>query len=222
MENLIIKNLLEQVQRLTDENNMLKEKLSLKELPVQNITEETSLSIANETQRSSPKSITEETPENIYISIEHMITEKYTDALNLDEFEIVLKSRVTEFDMLDCLDKNVKDVIIDILTRELSNKQLRPIHKNKYYVVKINNEWVKKEYFDFHIILKRLINIVINTMILKLFGLKKMPGYVDGGSRVHSYKHYKFDYDEFKIKLLGDLNHQVISKAIGNRLHINL
>jgi len=222
MENLIIKNLLEQVQRLTDENNMLKEKLSLKELPVQNITEETSLSIANETQRSSPKSITEETPENIYISIEHMITEKYTDALNLDEFEIVLKSRVTEFDMLDCLDKNVKDVIINILTRELSNKQLRPIHKNKYYVVKINNEWVKKEYFDFHIILKRLINIVINTMILKLFGLKKMPGYVDGGSRVHSYKHYKFDYDEFKIKLLGDLNHQVISKAIGNRLHINL
>ena len=222
MENLIIKNLLEQVQRLTDENNMLKEKLSLKELPVQNITEETSLSIANETQRSSPKSITEETPENIYISIEHMITEKYTDALNLDEFEIVLKSRVTEFDMLDCLDKNVKDVIINILTRELSNKQLRPIHKNKYYVVKINNEWVKKEYFDFHIILKRLINIVINTMILKLFGLKKMPGYVDGGPRVHSYKHYKFDYDEFKIKLLGDLNHQVISKAIGNRLHINL
>jgi len=222
MENLIIKNLLEQVQRLTDENNMLKEKLSLKELPVQNITEETPSSSPTNIDEETSKIITRETPENIYISIEHMITEKYTDALNLDEFEIVLKSRVTEFDMLDCLDKNVKDVIIDLLTRELSNKLLRPIHKNKYYVVKINNEWVKKEYFDFHIILKRLINIVINTMILKLFGLKKMPGYVDGGSRVHSYKHYKFDYDEFKIKLLGDLNHQVISKAIGNRLHINL
>jgi hypothetical protein len=209
MENLIIKNLLEQVQRLTDENNMLKEKLCMKESsPI--IYEETA------------PTIIKETPANIYVSIEQMITEKYTDALNIDEFEAILKTKVTENDLFDCIYKNLKDITIDILTRELSNKENRPIHKNKYYVVKINNEWCKKEYFDFNKIIKRLVNIVNYGLMSQLHMIKKKPEYINGGAGTHSYKNHKFDCDELKLILLADLNLQVISKTVGDRLHINL
>ena len=206
MENLIIKNLLEQIERLTEENNRLKQNVIINENNI----------IINE------NNIIKEIPDNRYMSIEEMIQEKYTSSLNIDDFELLLKIKIVENDIFDCLYKNIKDVIINVLTRELSNKEQRPLHKNKYFIVKIGDEWIKKEYFDFDKIIKRLINIITHTILSKLYLLKKSSNYIDAGAGIHTYKHHRFDYDDLKLKILEDVNHQAISKIIGDKLHINL
>ena len=198
MENLIIKNLLEQIEKLTEENNRLK----------QNIINE--------------PNIIKEIPDNRYMSIEEMIQEKYTSSLNIDEFELLLRTKIVENDIFDCLHKSIKDVIINVITRELSNKEQRPLHKNKYFIVKIGDEWVKKEYFEFDKIMKRLINIVNHGIMTKLCLLKKTTDYIDAGPGIHTYKHHRFDYDDLKLRIFEDVNYQAISKIIGDRLHINL
>lgn len=215
MENLIIQNLLEQVEKLKEENRkLIEENTRLKngqnEMPIikENITKEII--------------ITKEIPENKYLTIEDMVNEKYQNSMSINEFETYLKSKITEADLFECLYKEVQVVVIDILTRELSNKELRPIHKNKYYVVKIGDTWVKKEHYDFEKIIKRLINIAVHTMNVIFINLRKTELYINGGSSVHKYKHYSFDREEFTIKLMDDLNNQVVSKTIGNRIHINL
>jgi hypothetical protein len=209
MENLIIKNLLDQIEKLNEENKRLTE---------ENVKLRNNIDIDLKTNDVE----TREVVENKYSSIEDMISEKYCNAININDFEVLLKSKITEKDLFDCLYKNVKDVVVDVLTRELSNKEIRPLHKNKYYIVKTGDVWFKQEYFDFDKIVKRLINIVVHTMMSILYKLRKSKDYINGGSGIHAYKDYRFDYDEFKLKVLEDLNHQSISKLIGNRLHVNL
>lgn len=214
MENLIIQNLLEQVEKLKEENRkLIEENTRLKngqnEIPIikENIIKE---------------NIIKETPENKYVSIEDLVGEKYQNAMSISEFETYLKSKITEADLFECLYKEVQVVVIDVLTRELSNKEIRPIHKNKHYVVKIGDTWIKKEHYDFDKIIKRLINIVVHTMNVIFIGLKKTENYINGGAGLHKYKHYSFDREEFTLKLMDDLNNQVVSKTLGNRIHINL
>lgn len=209
MENLIIQNLLEQVEKLKQENKKL-------------IEENTRLKNGQNEIPIIKENIIKETPENKYVSIEDLVGEKYQNAMSISEFETYLKSKITEADLFECLYKEVQVVVIDVLTRELSNKEIRPIHKNKHYVVKIGDTWIKKEHYDFDKIIKRLINIVVHTMNVIFISLRKTELYINGGAGLHKYKHYSFDREEFSIKLMDDLNNQVISKTIGNRIHINL
>ena len=210
MENLIIKNLLEQVEKLTEENKKLIEennKLKSGE-KTENITD----NITNNT----------ELIRYHYSSIEELANDKYKDSMSIEDFETYIKDKVTENDLINCIYKSLQVVIIEILTRELSDKNIRPLHKNKYYIVKSGDQWIKKEYFDFQKIIKRLNNIVSFCLTSTFFKIKKTADYYNGGSSSHSYKDHKFDADELSIKLMDEINHIAIAKPIGNLLHINL
>jgi len=214
MENLIIKNLLEQVEKLTEENKkLIEENNSLKNNGA--ITN----NITNNTPNTSNEIII---VKNHYSSIEELANEKYKDSMSIEDFEVYIRDKVVESDLINCIYKSQQTVIIDILTRELSNKDIRPLHKNKYYVVKSGDEWIKKEYYDFQKIIKRLNNIVSFCLTSTYGKIKKSSEYYNGGSASHSYKGHRFDADELCSKLMDEINHPAISKPIGNLLHINL
>lgn len=207
MENLIIQNLLEQIEKLKEENKKLTEENNrLKNNTEECIIKETPQPIIKEKYKS----------ENM---LKIIADEKFTNPLNINEFEILLKTKITENDLFDCVNKDLKDVVINVLTRELSNIDIRPIHKNNYYVIRIDDEWVNKTNFDFNKAIKRLINIVVHTMGSIFINLKKTVGYKGG---VLKYKMHNIDVDNFTVKIMDDINYNVVYKSISNFLHIKL
>lgn len=216
MENQIILNLLEQIKKLTDENCELKmENFRLKENMMQ-----------APVIVQPPREVIVQAPVEVnhthYDCLENLVMEKYKNSMSIKDFEDFLKTTVTENDVFDCINKNVHDVITNVLIRELSNKDIRPIHKNKYYLVKNNNEWVKKEYFDYDLVIKRFNNIVSYGLVMIFNKIKNSKDCNQSGSNFHKYKNYTFDINEMTINLMNELNHKSISKKISNIIHVNL
>jgi len=232
MESLIIQNLLEQVKKLTEENKILIEEN--KRLKLKGDAEDSDDADSDDSKDGDSDNDDEIIQDsqlcmknNISLE-ERFINKTYLTSMNNNEFEVFIKQSITEADLFNCIDKPIFDVIIDILNRELSNKDIRPFHAIKYnknvyyYLVKIDDKWIKKEYYDFNLFFKRLNNIISHTMSIILYKLKKSKKYKNGGSGTHKYGDYQFDYDCLISNLMTEIKHTSISKKLTRMLQIKL
>jgi hypothetical protein len=236
MENLIIKNLLEQIEKLTEENKkLIKENKLLKNNVIFNDDKNNSDSDKNNSDQDvSENNIIKKTTSNACSKakkdspIELYIKEEYQDSKNIADFEILLKTKITEKDTFNCIYKSNDEIILDILTREISNKEDRPFHaikynkKTFYYLVKINEDWFKTEFYEFNKTIKRLLNIISHTMAKIFYNIKKTNIYKDGGSGVHRYKNWEFDNDVLMGNLMSEINYESITNSISKVLEITL